>query len=94
MAREVMVRTYSGNSQQDALVLYAQDAPARADDGWVPVSQTWANGEWPTQAYFAATLLILAAGIGVVLLIVMAMYKPKRVLVVTYAREERSPPSA
>ena len=61
---------------------------------WIPVSQTWANGEWPTHAYFAATLLILAAGIGVVLLIVMAMYKPKRVLAVTYTREERSPPSA
>lgn len=87
MAREVMVRTYSGDSQQHALVRYAEDAPTQASDGWVPVSQTWAQGEWPSQAYLAATLLIIV-GVGIVLLIVMAMYKPTRTLVVTYAREE------
>ena len=93
MAREVMVRTYSGNSQQDALVLYADDAPNQAGDGWIPVSQTWAAGEWPTQAYLAALLLVIV-GIGIVLLIVMGMYKPTRTLVVTYAREGAGAPTA
>ncbi|HET8777200.1 MAG TPA: hypothetical protein VFN76_06030 [Candidatus Limnocylindria bacterium] len=92
MAREVMVRTYSGNSQQDALVLYAQDAPAQAEDGWIPVSQTWAQGEWPGPAYLAATFLIIV-GIGILLLILMAMYKPTRTLVVTYSRDEGAPQS-
>lgn len=91
MAREVMVRTYSGKNQQDALVLYAEDAPLQASEGWVPVSQAWANGEWPTQAYLAALFLVIV-GIGIVLLIVMGMYKPTRMLVVTYAREGDTPP--
>ena len=93
MAREVMVRTYSGDSQQRALVLYAEDAPNHAADGWVPVSQTWAQGEWPGPAYLAATLLIIV-GVGILLLILMAMYKPTRTLVVTYAREDGDAPAA
>ena len=92
MAREVMIRTYSGDNQQAALLLYAEDAPVRAAEGWVPVSQTWVNGEWPTQAYLAALFLVIV-GIGIVLLIVMGMYKPTRTLVVTYAREEATQPA-
>ena len=86
MAREVMVRTYTGSSQPDALILYAEDAPNQAADGWVPVSQAWAEGEWAQSAYIAATILVIV-GIGIVLLIIMGMYKPKRTLAVTYARD-------
>jgi hypothetical protein len=86
MAREVMVRTYHGTGQQDAVLLYAEDAPSQSVGGWVPIAQTWANGEWATSAYIAATILVIV-GIGIVLLIVMGMYKPQRTLVVTYARD-------
>jgi hypothetical protein len=82
-----MVRTYQGNSQPAAVLLYAEDAPSQAVDGWVPVSQVWASDEWPTSAYFAATALVIV-GIGIVLLIAMAMYKPQRTLVVTYERRD------
>jgi hypothetical protein len=87
MAREVMVRTYTGTNQPDALVLYAQDAPNQAAEGWVPIGQTWADGEWSQSAYLAATVLVIAAGLGILLLILLGMYKPKRTLVVTYARD-------
>jgi len=41
MAAEVMVRTYGGNHQGEAVLLYAEDAPKLAADGWVPVTQGW-----------------------------------------------------
>jgi len=41
MAAEVMVRTYGGNNQGEAVLLYGEDAPKLAADGWVPVTQGW-----------------------------------------------------
>jgi len=85
MAAEVMVRTYGGDNQAEAVLLYAEDAPKLAADGWVPVTQGWVADDWPGSAYIAATLLVVV-GIGVLLLIVFSFYKPVRTLVVTYQR--------
>ena len=78
-----MVRTYDGQNQQHAAVLYAEDAPKQAAEGWVPVTQVWVADDWPTSAYIAATILVVV-GIGIALLIVFAFYKPVRTLMVTY----------
>ncbi len=90
MAFQVMVRTYGGQNQSEAALLYAEDAPNLSDLDWAPVSAVWVADEWPTNAYLGATLAILV-GIGIVLLIVMAMYKPVRTLMVTYQREVPEP---
>ncbi len=82
-----MVRTYHAGSQRQAVLLYAEDAPLLAGEGWIPVGQAWAEGEWPGAYYLVATLLIIV-GIGIVLLIVMTFFKPRLVLVVTYRRPE------
>jgi hypothetical protein len=85
MAAEVMVRTYAGNNQAEAVLLYAQDAPTLAADGWVPLTQGWVADDWPSSAYIAAAILVVV-GIGILLLILFSVYKPVRTLVVTYQR--------
>jgi hypothetical protein len=85
MAAEVMVRTYGGNNQAEAVLLYAQDAPKLAADGWVPVTHGWVADDWPGSAYIAAAILVVV-GIGILLLILFSVYKPVRTLVVTYQR--------
>jgi hypothetical protein len=83
---EVMVRTYAGENQHHAAVLFAEDAPRVAADGWTPVGQVWVAGEWTTSAWIGATLLVIV-GVGLVILAVLALYKPVRTLMVTYVRE-------
>jgi len=85
MAAEVMVRTYGGNNQGEAVLLYAEDAPKLAADGWVPVTQGWVADDWPSSAYIASLILVVV-GIGILLLILFSLYKPVRTLVVTYQR--------
>jgi hypothetical protein len=41
----VIVRTYKGKGQSDAAKAYAKDAAALAGQGYVPVSQSWAQAK-------------------------------------------------
>lgn len=87
MAPEVMVRTYHGHSQAESVELYAEDAVKLAEDGWVVASQAWVEGDWSSQAYLVATILVIFA-VGIALLFLFGIYKPKRTLMVTYRRVE------
>jgi len=89
MADEVMLRSYTGETQQEAAVLYAEDAPNAAADGWMPISQVWLAGEWPTSYWIIATVLVFV-GIGIVFLFLLAVFKPDRTLLVTYGRTNTS----
>jgi hypothetical protein len=82
---EVIVRTYGGQNQQDAALLYAKDAPILAADGWAPTAVVWVADEWSTLAYLLAVILVIFV-IGIFLLIVMGLFKPVRTLMVTYER--------
>jgi hypothetical protein len=53
----------------------------------------WVADDWPNSAYLASTALIIV-GIGLVLLLVLALYKPVRTLMVTYEREVPEPEEA
>jgi hypothetical protein len=88
---EIMVRSYGGQNQGEAATRYAEDALRLADEGWVAVTQTWVADDWNPAAYIAALVLVIFV-IGIFLLIVMALIKPTRTLLVTYQRAER--PSA
>ncbi len=74
---------YTGESQHEAALLYAEDAPKMAADGWIPISQVWVAGEWPMSMWIVALVLIVV-GVGIVLLFAMAFVKPTRSLLVTY----------
>jgi len=87
MGVEILVRTYSGVDRADAAARYGADAPLLADEGWVPVTQVWVPGEWSTGQYLLAFLLVpLIIGIG--LLVLFAVVKPTRTLMVTYQRPD------
>ncbi|MGZ8804865.1 MAG: hypothetical protein ACXWZG_06145 [Microbacterium sp.] len=92
MAAEVMVRTYHGGNQAESAELYAEDAVKLAADGWVVASQTWVEGDWSAQAYWTATVLVIFV-IGILLLLLFGIYKPKRTLMVTYERRVDAPES-
>ena len=85
MAVEVLVRTYAGQNQAEAAALYGSDALVLAAEGWAPVTQVWVADDWPQNAYVAATIAVIFV-IGIVVLLVMALYKPVRTLMVTYQR--------
>lgn len=85
MAVEVLVRTYAGQNQPEAAALYGKDALGLAAEGWTPVTQVWVADDWPQMAYLGAALLVIVV-IGILLLLVMALYKPVRTLMVTYER--------
>ena len=53
-------------------MLYAEDAPKLAAEGWVPVTHAWVADDWPTSAYIAATILVIV-GIGIALLILFSL---------------------
>ena len=85
MADEVVVRTYQADTQEEAALLYAQDAPIMADDGWVPITQAWATGEWPT-SWYALAALGAVFGVGLFILGMLFIFKPSGTLIVTYGR--------
>jgi hypothetical protein len=87
MAAEVIVRTYTGESQSEATQRYLEEFPRLATDGFVPVTQVWVAGEWPMRYWVAGTILILFGGIGLAILVALALWKPSRTLVVTYRRD-------
>jgi hypothetical protein len=83
---EVVVRSYTGANQGEAAVLFAEDAPRLAADGYVPVAQVWVASEWSWLAYLASLVLVIFV-IGIFLLVLLGVVKPVRTLMVTYHRE-------
>ena len=55
-----------------------------ATDGYVPVSHTWAAGEWSTGAFVIAILLIFLFGLRLLILGYLLVVKPPGTLTVTY----------
>jgi hypothetical protein len=74
MATESTVRTYTGRDQQAATEEYTKDAAKMAEQGWMPVGQSWADGR-------SGCLRVIMLGfIGAL------VWKPKGSLTVTYTR--------
>jgi hypothetical protein len=79
----VLVRLYPGRTQDEAARHYEADAPQLAALGYLPVSQSWADGQWPT-ALIVISVIFCIVLIGFVLLAVMIASKPTGTLAVTY----------
>lgn len=84
---DIVVRTYRG-SQAQAAAAMAAEAAVFAKDGYRPASQSWADGQWGAGAYLVGLLLILAFGIGLLVLLYLVVVKPAGTLTVTYQRPE------
>lgn len=82
----VIVRTYKGHSQQDAAKWFTKDASMFGAAGYVPVSQSWAQGSWGCGS-FALALLLCFLLVGIFVFIYMLVVKPAGTLTVTYQRQ-------
>ncbi|MHB8960733.1 MAG: hypothetical protein ACYDAN_14050 [Candidatus Limnocylindrales bacterium] len=80
---DFLVRTYRGRQQSDAITGFVEDAEILAGRGYVPVGQSWGEGQWDA-AYFLLALILCLFGIGLILLAYMAVIRPPGTLCVTY----------
>jgi hypothetical protein len=83
MAKQIIVRTYKASSQAAAAKQFERDAVSLRAQGYVPVSQSWAQGSWGCGAFIVALLLCIIL-IGIVVFIYMLLVKPAGTLTVTY----------
>lgn len=81
----IIVRTYQGKQQTDAVVLFQADAANLAVDGYSPTTQSWAQGQWGCGAFLVALLLCFVL-VGILVFIYMLLVKPVGTLTVTYER--------
>ena len=87
MPPRVLVRRYRGRTQNDVVSSYQADAAALALEGYLPVTQSWAYGQWSTAVVFIAVILCLFL-VGFVLVALMVVTKPDGDLLVTYVRHD------
>ena len=80
--RQVIVKTYKGN-QARASEIYQKDAVIMAEKGYVPTSQSWAQGSYGCGSFLLALLLCFIL-IGFIIFIYMLLVKPEGTLSVTY----------
>jgi hypothetical protein len=85
---QIIIKTYKGK-QAEAMSRFQADSIGMADEGFFPTSQSWAPGQWGTEAFVVALLLCFFL-IGFVALIYMLIVKPDGALTVTYERRTGS----
>jgi hypothetical protein len=73
-----LVRVYRGAQQADATAAFQRDSEDLARQGYCPVSQTWAQGQWGSGARLIAVLLML-------------IVHPVGTLTVTYTLRDAAP---
>jgi hypothetical protein len=83
----IIVRTYKGKQQADAVAWFEADAADLAMDGYSPTTQSWAEGQWGCGAFLVALLLCIIF-VGILVFIYMLLVKPVGTLTVTYTRNE------
>jgi hypothetical protein len=82
IGEQIIVQTYTG-SQAEATMRFQADAARMAAQGYFPVFQSWAPGQWRSGAFIAALLLCFLI-VGIPALIYMLILAPDGVLTVTY----------
>lgn len=81
--QRVTVRTYKAGSLAEAARLFERDAALMAQYGWVPTSQSWAQGSWGCGAWLFALVLCLLL-IGLLVFLYLLIVKPEGTLTVAY----------
>lgn len=87
MRPRVIVHQYRGHTQEDAIRLYAPHAAELASQGYLPVSQSWAYGQWPTGMIVLSVILCIFV-VGFLLVALMLISKPDGTLAVTYVLQD------
>ena len=79
----LITRSYKGKPDV-ANAKFAADAARLASLGYNPVNQNYVQGSWGCGAFLLALLLILAVGLGLLVLAYLVIVKPDGTLTVTY----------
>jgi hypothetical protein len=80
---DFLVRTYRGRQQSEAIASYVNDAETLAQRGYEPAGQSWGDGQWDG-GFFLIALVLSLFGIGLILLVYMAIIRPDGTFCVTY----------
>lgn len=88
-----LLKAYKGKQAEVATLLQA-DSTEMAAEGYFPTWQNWTPGEWTTEAYVVAVLLILLFGFGVLVLAYLLIVEPDGTLTVAYERRAAAASSA
>lgn len=78
-----IVRSYKGKTQEQAARRFAEDAASLAEQGYHPISQSWAPGSYGCGSFIVALLLAVVL-IGILIFVYMLFVKPDGTLTVTY----------
>ena len=78
----LMIKTYRG-TQAQATAAFLADAQRMAAQGFVPTSQSWAEGSYGCGSFLIALVLCLLL-IGILIFVYMLIVKPAGTLTVTY----------
>ena len=89
MNEQIVVKTYKGRHAQ-ATAAFQADAAIMAAQGYVPLSQSWAEGAYGCGSFLVALILCVVL-IGIVIFIYMLIVKPPGVLTVVYELRSRRP---
>ncbi len=81
-----LIRRYRGAQRADALAAFEKDARELAKQGYEPVSQRWAEGQWGAWALLIALVLLFVL-VGLLVFMYLLLVKPEGTLTVTYARK-------
>jgi hypothetical protein len=80
---KIIIRTYYGRNQADAMAAYQADSVEMVAQGYFPTSQSWAPGAYGCGSFLGALLLCFVL-IGLLVFIYMLIVKPEGTLTVTY----------
>jgi hypothetical protein len=85
----IKIKTYNGDKNNTAAILFEKDTAAMAMQGYFPISQSYQQGTWGCGAFIIALLLCFIL-VGLIVFIYMMIVKPPGTLTVTYEYREKS----
>ena len=89
MGEQIIVKTYIGREAETTMNFQA-DAAVMAAQGYSPVFQSWAPGQWQSRTFIAVLLLCFLI-VGIPALVYMLIVTPDGALTVTYMSSTGDP---
>ena len=89
MGEQITVKTYTGR-EAEATINFQADAALMAAQGYSPVFQSWAPGQWQSRSFITVLLLCLLI-VGIPALVYMLVVAPDGALTVTYVSSRGDP---
>jgi len=82
LGEQIIAKTYIGR-EAEATINFQADAAVMAAQGYSPVFQSWAPGQWQSRTFIAVLLLCFLI-VGIPALAYMLIVTPEGALTVTY----------